>query len=98
MEITIQSLHFTSREELNDFVTEKVNKLEHLNDKIGFAKVCLKLDKSNHRDNKVCEIQLGIPGNDLFAKRQCETFEKAISEAVDALKNQITKHIKDPTH
>ena len=91
MELIIQSLHFTVKQELNNFVAEKVNRLSHFYNKIESAKVCLKLDKSDKTDNKVCEIRLAVPGNDLFAKRQSATFEKATNEAVDALLQQIKK-------
>jgi len=91
MKLTIQSLHFTEKYELNNFVTDKVNKLSHLYNKIESAQVCLKLDKSDQTENKVCEIRLAIPGNDLFAKRQCQTFEDATNQVVDILQRQIKK-------
>jgi putative sigma-54 modulation protein len=91
MEITIQSLHFTANDDLNNFVIDKVNKLAHHFDKIISADVTLKLDKSKTADNKVCEIKLAVPGEDLFAKNQFESFEEATSATVDALENQITK-------
>ena len=91
MELTIQSLHFTAQQKLNDFVTKKVSRLSHLYDKIESAEVCLKLDKSNTTDNKICEIRLVVPGNDLFAKREGKTFEKATDEVVDVLQRQIEK-------
>jgi putative sigma-54 modulation protein len=91
MEITIQSLHFTANADLNNFVTDKVNKLAHHFDRIISANVVLKVDKSKTADNKVCEIRLAVPGEDLFAKNQYETFEEATTATVDALENQITK-------
>jgi putative sigma-54 modulation protein len=91
MEITIQSLHFTANADLNNFVIDKVNKLAHHYDRILSANVVLKVDKSKTADNKVCEIRLAVPGEDLFAKNQYETFEEATTATVDALENQITK-------
>jgi len=91
MEITIQSLHFTANADLNNFVTDKVNKLAHHFDKIISADVVLKLDKSKTAENKVCEIKLAVPGEDLFAKNQYGSFEEATAATVDALENQITK-------
>ena len=91
MELTIQSLHFNANQDLNDFVTEKVNKLSHFYDKIESAKVNLILEKSDTTDNKICEVRLAVPGNDLFAKRQCKTFEEATNEVVEALEQQIKK-------
>ncbi len=91
MEINIQSLHFTASKELNDFVTEKVNKLSNHFDKIESATVSLKLENSDTTENKVCEIRLAVPGNDLFAKKQGKSFEEAVKEVVDILQVQIIK-------
>lgn len=94
MDITIQSLHFTARPELDSFVTEKVHKLSRLNEKTQSADVCLKLDKSSDTSNKVCEIKLCLPGHELFAKKQSQTFEEATNQAIDALQQQLHK-LKD---
>ncbi len=91
MELIIQSPHFTIKHELNNFVAEAVNKLSLFYGKIESANVCLKLDKSDMTNNKVCEIRLAVPGNDLFAKKRNNTFEAATDEAVEALQHQIKK-------
>lgn len=91
MKIKIQSLHFKANNLLEEYVQNKVSKLSHLNEGIISGDVCLKLDKSTKEDNKVCEIRLSVPGNDLFAKRQCKTFEEATNETVDALQQQLKK-------
>jgi putative sigma-54 modulation protein len=94
MKIIIQSLHFTAKPKLNQFVNDKVGKLAHLADKAESADVCLSLEKSDTGDNKVCEIKLKVPGNDLFAKKKAETFEEAIMDTVGALQEQIRKDKK----
>lgn len=91
MQIAIQSLHFKANEILETYVRNKVEKLSHLNNRIISGDVYLKLDNSDVRENKVCEIKIHIPGNDLFAKRQCKTFEEATNEAVDAIQEQLMK-------
>jgi len=91
MKVKIQSLHFNADQKLIDHVEEKVSKLNHFYDAILGTNVILKLEKSKQADNKVAEIKLHIPGNDLFAKRQCTTFEEATDTAVEALKKQIKK-------
>ncbi len=93
MNLTIQSLHFTSKEKLNEFITNKINKLARLSDKIDRVNVCLKLDESATNENKVCEIKLSLPGHELFAKKQSDSFEAATTEAVKALEHQVKKHI-----
>jgi len=89
MEINIQSPSIHLNEKLVDFTRDKVEKLVVYSERIMHANVILKTDRSNTRDNKVCEISLSIPGNDLFASRQSQRFEDAITEAVDALKRQV---------
>lgn len=90
MKITIQTPDFKADQALLDFVEEKVSKLSKFLESIHGATVTLELDKSDTRDNKRCDIKLQIPGNDLFASRQCKSFEEATAKAVDALKSQIS--------
>ena len=92
MDCTVHSIHFDADKELLQFVETKTEKLSQFHDKIIGAEVFLKLDKSSSNENKVAEIKLAVPGKDLFAKKQCRTFEEATDLAVDALKRQIKKH------
>ncbi len=91
MEIKVQSIHFDADQKLVTFVEERLNKLTQYYDKIIGGDVFLKLEPSD-RENKVAEIKLAIPGKDLFAKKQCKSFEEATDEAVEALRRQINKH------
>jgi len=91
MEIKIESPHFTLSQQLNDFVNEKVGKLEHLNERLILSEVCLKLDKSSTDDNKICEIKVFGPQIDLFASQRSMTFEDAVTETVHALEKQLRK-------
>ena len=43
-------------------------------------------------ENKIVEIKLNIPGNQLFAKEKAKTFEAASDLSLEALKKQIIKH------
>ena len=92
MKTTIQSLHFTPVEKLNDFLTEKLNELEQAYPAIKTGIACLKLDKTEKVDNKICEIKIEIPGYNLYVKKQLPTFEEAIEQAVEALEKEISKH------
>jgi len=91
MDIKIQSIHFDADQKLVDFVEEKVGKLSHYYDKIIGEDVFLKLETAD-QENKVAEIKIKLPGKDLFAKKQCKSFEEATDEAVEALRRQINKH------
>jgi len=92
MNIKISSVHFDADKKLLDFVNSKVSKMNQFFDGIVGAEVVLKLEKSQQEDNKVAEIKLEVPGNDLFAKKQSKSFEESIDSALDALKKQVSKH------
>ena len=91
MNVKVQSLHFDADKKLVGFINEKMGKLSQFHDKITTSEVILKLDNSDAKDNKIAEIKINVPGKELFAKRQCRTFEEAVDSSVDALKNQIGK-------
>jgi putative sigma-54 modulation protein len=50
------------------------------------------VDNSEDRENKLAEIKVNIPGKELFAKKQSQSFEKSVDEAVEALRRQLKKH------
>jgi putative sigma-54 modulation protein len=94
MNTQMHSIHFKADQKLLSFIQERLNKLEQFNDQIVSAEVFLKLDKDRVKENKITEIKLHIPGKDMFAKKQCKSFEEATNVAVEALRRQI---IKDKT-
>lgn len=91
MKVKVQSVHFDADQKLLDFIDDKVNKLVTFNGSIIDAEVILRLENSSTTDNKVVEIKLLVPGPDLFAKRQCKTFEEATDLAAEALRRQLKK-------
>lgn len=97
MKISINSVKFKADKSLEDFIQEKVTKLATNYDNLISGEVTLRLDNTANQENKIAEIRLNIPGNDLFAKKQCRTFEEAADSALDALKKQLLKH-KDKIH
>ena len=92
MKVKINSIRFKADKKLEDFVQEKVEKLENYFDGVISSEVTLRLDKNEQSGNKIAEIRINIPGNDLFAKKQAQSFEQATDTAVEALRKQITKH------
>ena len=90
----IQSVHFDADKKLIGFINEKVSKLGQFHDAIIGSEVILRVEKSDTHENKMAEIKLNIKGSQLFAIKQCATFEEAVDTAVDALRTQIQK-LKD---
>lgn len=91
MDVQIHTVHFDADKKLIEFVENKVNKLDQFYDNIIGAEVFLRVEKDQSPDNKLAEIKLQIPGSDLFAKKQTDTFEQSTDLAVNALRKQLTK-------
>ena len=92
MDIKVQSVHFKADQKLIDFINERVNKLQLFFDHIIAGEVYLRLDKNSEKENKIAEVKLLMPGKELFAKKQCKSFEEAADEAVEALRKQVRRH------
>lgn len=90
MKILIQTPGFKASKKLQKLVTDKLEKLSELYPKILEGRVVLRLDKSEDQKNKICEVIIGIRGNDLFASRQTESFEESLSKVITALKRQLS--------
>jgi len=91
MNTKIHSVHFDADQALLDFVDSKLTKLAQFDDKIISAEVFLRLDKNQNSENKVAEIRINVSRTDLFAKKQCKTFEEATDQTVEALRRQLIK-------
>ncbi|NVK63546.1 MAG: ribosome-associated translation inhibitor RaiA [Flavobacteriales bacterium] len=92
MDFKVNTVHFTADKKLVDFIHGKIGKLELMSDQIIASEVYLRVDKNSERENKITEVKLLLPGGELFAKKQCKSFEEATDNVVDALKRQIEKY------
>lgn len=98
MKVLFQTQSFKPSKKLVRFTTEKVQMLERVHERIVEARVHLKKIKSATPENKVCEIRLAIPGNDLFASKKSIFFEEAVTKTVDAIRRQINDRKADNSH
>lgn len=89
MKISIQAIDCTPRQELLDLIDEKLTKLDHFTNQILECKVVLRVEKSEKRDNKVIEVRALVKGNDLFVKKQSESFEEGIQKVYDVLQREV---------
>ena len=92
MNIIINSVKFKADEKLERFVNEKVAKLDRMADNIVRCEVTLKVDKPETDNNMIDEMQLFLPGQTLFNSKQADTFEQAVADCVDAMKNQVERY------
>ena len=94
MNIKIQDINFSTKEELKAFVEKKVNKLGHFMPDLNDATVVLTVTKPESKENKKARITLEVPGPDLFSEKTADSFEEAVTKACEALEPQLAR-LKD---
>lgn len=92
MKVYAQSVNFNADIELINFAKQKVQTLVRFHDKIVDSEVFLKVKNTSDKINKITEIKINIPGNELIVKRETKTFEEGVNSAVDNLKRQLKRN------
>ncbi|MEI6347391.1 MAG: ribosome-associated translation inhibitor RaiA [Bacteroidota bacterium] len=94
MNTKITALHFKADQKLEEFIHEKLNKLDKLSNNIIGSDVILKIENTEKPNNKTVEIRLKIKGIDLHAEKTASSFESAFDHCNDAIHKQLTKSIE----
>ncbi len=92
MKVMINSVRFKADQKLEEFITQKVEKLCAKYSEVISAEVSLKLDNTDTPENKIADVRLVLRGDDLYASKQTKTFEESIDNSIDALKKQLEKY------
>lgn len=90
MEIRVKSLKFNADQKLLDHVEKKVSKLEKFDEEISSVEVSLSL--LERPENKCAKLLAHVPGDNLVIERSAASFEEAINDAVDAMKEKIKRN------
>lgn len=88
MDIKVQSIKFNADQKLLDYIDKKVGKISKFFDGIIRAEVNLSLLADPQ--NKNVQIKAVIPGDDIVVERHADTFEAAVVDCVDVLKELLT--------
>ncbi|MDO1444907.1 ribosome-associated translation inhibitor RaiA [Rhodocytophaga aerolata] len=92
MKLQMHSIHFDADRKLIDFIQRKADKLDTFHGRIIDGEVTMRLTKDETQENKLVELKIRIPGQQLFSREQAKSFEAATDMVVDAMKRQLTKH------
>ncbi len=90
MEITLKTLKFDADQKLVAYVEKKVSKLDKFF-KGGAENAEVTLSLLHEPENKQAKIQIHVPGEDLIIERNADSFEQAITDCVDAMKEKLTR-------
>ena len=85
MEIRVQSVKFDADQKLLDFVDKKVSKLSKFDDSVDNVEVVLSLLPDH--DNKNVRIRM----KSTVVERNAKTFEDAVVDCVDVLKEKLVR-------
>ncbi|MCT8338439.1 ribosome-associated translation inhibitor RaiA [Flavobacteriaceae bacterium TK19130] len=91
MKVNVQAPNFAADQKLIHFIDRKLSKLEQFYDRIVFADVFLKVQKTSEKENKIVEVLLSVPGDDLIVKKEARTFEEATDVCTRVLERQLKK-------
>lgn len=90
--ITFQSVQFKASIQLENFVREKVTKLFEQDPSIIRADVTLFEGAAGNPKKQFCEIQLSVPGENHFVKKNSESYEQSILTSVAVLQKILRRH------
>ena len=92
MTVNIQSVNFKADSKLLRFIEERLDKTKLFFDKSITTDVFLKVDNNHERANKIVEMRMSIPGNEIIVSKERKSFEEAAGLVVDVLIRQLKKH------
>ena len=91
MKVNVHAVNFAVDKKLVDFIQERMEKLEKYYDKIVSFDVFLKVEKTSEKENKIVEVKVHVPGDDLIVKKQCKTFEEGVELSAESLERLLVK-------
>ena len=83
-----------TQQALIDFTHERLGKVEHFFDRVIDVDVFLKLENTSSKENKIAEIKVHVPKENVVVTKQCKSFEEAIDTACKAVERSLLK-LKD---
>ncbi len=92
MRVHTESVQFKADRKLIQYIEKKLNKMDQFFDRIIEARVTLKLENSGQIRDKVAEVRLKVPGEQLIAKESSKTFEASVDSAASSLKRQLIRY------
>ena len=89
MEIRVQSLKFNADQKLLDFIDKKFSRIEKFYDAVTGVDIALSLLPDH--ENKNVKVQVSIPGRTIVVEKNAKTFEDAVVDCADILKEKLVK-------
>lgn len=91
MTINIQFLDMATSESMEQYVTDKLQKLRSKYDWVINANVNFEKLHDPKGKGKVCKMELSLPGPRIFAASDEKNYELAVKETIKDLETQLKK-------
>jgi putative sigma-54 modulation protein len=92
MNINFQSVNYNADSKLIEFAEKRIKKISQFYLNIIDVFVYTKVENTNDRINKLAELKIGIPGDDVVVKKIAKSFEEAINLAADSAERILKKN------
>jgi putative sigma-54 modulation protein len=93
MDVKIHAIHFHADQRLENFIREKIGKIETFFDKITGTEVYLKLENNGSQiKDKVAEIKVMMPGKVIYSAERSKLFEESFDSALTGIMKQVKRH------
>ena len=91
MQVNFQSINFKADIKLIEFTQRRIEKISQFYDQIVDVYVYTKVENFSDKINKLVELKIGIPGEDVIIKKTAKTFEEAINSAADSAERVLKR-------
>lgn len=91
MTINIQYVKMPFSESMTEYMITKLNKLGERYAWVVNARVFFKKENDPAGNGKICEIELSMPGSNIFASTRDTNFELAAKETTLEIEKQLQK-------
>lgn len=96
MQTEVRAIQFKASDRLVSFTHERLTRIKQVYERAVHATVHYRIDNNHRSENKIAEVTLHVPGEDLVVRKEARTFEKALSMAVDRLR-RVAREAKAKT-
>lgn len=92
----VRAVQFKASSRLVEFTQQRLERINQVYQRAMHATVFFRIDNNHLTENKIAEVTLHVPGEDLVVRKEAKTFEAALSMAVDRLR-RIARETKVKT-
>ena len=92
MNINFQSVNYNADIKLIEFAEKRIKKISQFYLNIIDVFIYTKIENASDRVNKLAELKICIPGDDVVVKKTAKSFEEAISLAADSAERILKRH------